>query len=59
MLLPGRMSWNWLSSTPFQHLSSVSSGYATPSCAATDHISASRSASSLLRLPRLMAAWLV
>src|SRR6266511_4159169 len=42
--LPGRMSWNWCSSTVFQSRSSSSYGYASPACTAavSDHSSASR-----------------
>ena len=53
---PGRMSWNWLVSSVFQSFSSRAAGYFAPrSAASVERNSASRSASSDLRLPRLMA----
>ena len=55
---PGSMSWNWFSSSFFHAASMRSSGYSAPfSMARLPHISASRRASSDLRLPFLMAAW--
>ena len=56
---PGRMSWNWFSSTAFQIRSRSSYGYASSlpaTTAAADHSSASRSRCSLRRLPCLVLA---
>ena len=50
--LPGRMSWNWLSSSVCQSAASSSRGYGA-SLASADSSSASRSAPSARRLSRL------
>ncbi|SCE59900.1 hypothetical protein GA0115252_17806 [Streptomyces sp. DfronAA-171] len=59
--VPGRMSWNWWSSTRRHRASSSSYGYACPprTAAVAAHSSASRSSASARRLPRFVRAWLV
>ncbi len=59
--VPGRMSWNWCSSTVFHSRSSASYGYGKPvrTAAVAAHSSASCSRCSPRRLPCLVRAWLV
>ena len=56
---PGRMSWNWCSSTIRHSSSSSSAGYGSSprTAAVADHSSASRSRCSERRLPCFIAAW--
>src|SRR5216683_2062693 len=57
MLEPGRMSWNWLRSSFCHSARNSFEGYKPP--AATDQVSASRSACCASRFNRFVRDWLV